>query len=51
MDGRMLMCSTISVIKGENNIDLHTSRWAKGVYFIEVSNRNKEQYRQKLVKF
>ncbi len=51
MDGRVLMRSTETVNKGENIIDLHTSRWARGVYFIDVSNRNKEQYRQKLVKF
>jgi hypothetical protein len=50
MDGRIQMRLTKSVIRGENIIDLQTSRWARGVYFIEVTNRNKEQYRQKLVK-
>jgi hypothetical protein len=50
MEGRIQMRSMQTVIRGENLIDLHSSRWARGVYFIEVTNRNKEQYRQKLVK-
>ena len=50
MEGRIQMRTMQTVIRGENLIDLHSSRWARGVYFIEVTNRNKEQYRQKLVK-
>ena len=51
MEGRIQMRSMQTVIRGENLIDLHSSRWARGVYFIEVTNRNKEQFRQKLLKF
>ncbi len=50
MAGRIQVNIMQSVVRGTNTIDLKTSKWAKGVYFIEVTNRNKEQYRQKLVK-
>ena len=50
MEGRVLSRVSQSVKRGENSIDLHTERWAKGVYIIEVSYQNKEVFRQKLIK-
>jgi Secretion system C-terminal sorting domain/CotH kinase protein len=50
MEGRILTKSSQLVFKGENTIDLHTERWPKGVYFIEVTNQKKEEFRQKLIK-
>ncbi len=51
MDGRIQLRLTKSVIRGVNMIELNSSRWARGVYFIEVTNRKNEQIYQKLAKF
>jgi hypothetical protein len=50
MDGRLLMQWTQSLLKGNNLIELHSYRWASGIYFIKVTNQGKEQFHQKLVK-
>lgn len=50
MEGRTQMRSTLSVLKGENLIDLHTIQWASGVYIIEVITKDNVKFHQKLVK-
>jgi hypothetical protein len=50
MEGRIQLFATASVLKGVNTFNLNTTLWARGVYFLEITNRKKERFQQKILK-
>jgi len=48
--GRILRSEKWQLINGMNTIDLHSSNWAKGVYFISLKSSNGDNQVRKLVR-